>query len=112
MSNTEIDSFQFTIDDIDYNNIYDEIDDTEDLTKFMHDDESYYKTVSQFLINDTTDTLRKISKGYILKEFKHNENITEKVFQYINAFCRKARELKTDQTKLKNWINGVDESKN
>ena len=102
MSNTEFDSFQFKIDDIDYNGIYDEIDDTEDLTKFMHDEESYYKKCSIYLINDNIDLLRKISRGYIKKEYKNDENIIEKVFQYINAFCRKAEELNTDPEKLQN----------
>lgn len=112
MSNTEIDSFQFKIDDIDYNNIYDEIDDTEDLTKFMHDDKIYYKTLSQFLIKDSELELRKISRGYIKMEYKNDKNITEKVFKYINAFCRKAEELKTDPEQLKDWINGIDKYKN
>ena len=112
MSNTEFDSFQFKIDDIDYNDICDDIDHTEDLTEFMHDDKTYYKRVSQFLIKDSEESLRKISRGYIKYEHKNDENIIEKVFQYINAFCRKAEELNTDPEKLQNWINGIDKSKN
>lgn len=113
MSNTEFDSFQFKIDDIDYEVEVENKDEPQNIIKYMkEDEESYYKMCSVFLINDSAEVLRKISHGYILDEFVNDENINEKVFQYINAFCIKAKELKTDQIKLKNWINGINESKN